>query len=146
MDHRPAAGQSIVKLNVGGHIHCTTLDTLCRDKDSMLSAMFSGRYNDFVHGERDGGGGEPGTVFIDRDGTRFRHVLNYLRNGRLHIPDDPILYGELLEEAEYFGLEGMRALLMEGLQYMDEQEEEEREQAEAQRAAQVTWDAKEVAV
>ena len=35
---------STVKLNVGGKIYKTTLDTLRKDPDSMLSAMFSGRH------------------------------------------------------------------------------------------------------
>ena len=40
----------------------------------MLAAMFSGRHNQPA---------DPATgcVFIDRDGVRFRHILNYLRTG-----------------------------------------------------------------
>jgi len=33
-----------IKLNVGGKIYETTLDTLRKDPDSMLSAIFSGRH------------------------------------------------------------------------------------------------------
>lgn len=35
----------IIKLNVGGKRFTTTLTTLTSDKDSMLAAMFSGRYS-----------------------------------------------------------------------------------------------------
>ena len=56
---------STVKLNVGGKIYKTTLDTLRRDPDSMLCAMFSGRHE--LKQDK-----ENGAYFIDRDGKLFR--------------------------------------------------------------------------
>ena len=56
---------SAIKLNVGGKIYETTLDTLGKDPDSMLCAMFSGRF-ELKANERDG------AYFIDRDGKLFR--------------------------------------------------------------------------
>lgn len=56
---------STVKLNVGGKIYKTTLNTLRKDPDSMLCAMFSGRYE--VKADK-----EDGAYFIDRDGKVFR--------------------------------------------------------------------------
>ena len=56
---------STVKLNVGGKIYKTTLDTLRKDPDSMLCAMFSGRH-EFKPDEEDG------AYFIDRDAELFR--------------------------------------------------------------------------
>ena len=56
---------STVKLNVGGKIYKTTLDTLRKDPDSMLCAMFSGRH-ELKADEEDG------SYFIDRDGKLFR--------------------------------------------------------------------------
>ena len=56
---------STIRLNVGGKIYETTLGTLRKDPDSMLCAMFSGRF-DLKANERDG------TYFIDRDGKLFR--------------------------------------------------------------------------
>ena len=68
--NRPFANDSgMVRLNVGGEIYCTTLDTL-RSEESMLSVMFAGRFDPHIHADRDG------AVFIDRDGTLFRHILN----------------------------------------------------------------------
>jgi len=58
---------SSIKLNVGGKIYETTLDTLRKDPDSMLCAMFSGRF-ELKANERDG------AYFIDRDGKLFRYV------------------------------------------------------------------------
>ena len=55
----------LVKLNVGGKIYQTTLDTLRKDPNSMLCAMFSGRHELKPDGE-------DGAYFIDRDGKLFR--------------------------------------------------------------------------
>ena len=56
---------STVKLNVGGKIYKTTLDTLRKDPGSMLCAMFSGRHE--LKQDK-----EDGAYFIDRDGKLFR--------------------------------------------------------------------------
>ena len=66
---------------------------------SMLHAMFSGRF--------DTKPGEDGSYLIDRDGTHFRHILNYLRTGKLMLPDDKIVRNELLTEAEFYQIEGI---------------------------------------
>jgi hypothetical protein len=93
-----------VKLNVGGVLYETTLSTL-RKEESFLSALFSGRYEVAVD-EKDG------SVFIDRDGVVFRHILNYLRRGRLVISEsDTTLTAELLDEARFFQISSLVALL-----------------------------------
>ena len=47
-----------------------------------------------------------GSYFIDRDGTSFRYILNYIRNGELTIPeDDTFLVKELLKEAEFYQIQ-----------------------------------------
>jgi len=56
---------SSIKLNVGGKIYETTLHTLRKDPDSMLCAMFSGRF-ELTANKRNG------AYFIDRDGKLFR--------------------------------------------------------------------------
>ncbi len=44
-----------------------------------------------------------GSFFIDRDGTYFHYVLNYLRTGELIIPENkPHLVKMLLLEAEFY--------------------------------------------
>ncbi|KAB7505915.1 BTB/POZ domain-containing protein kctd15-like [Armadillidium nasatum] len=45
--------------------------------------------------------------FIDRDGEMFRHILNYMRNGRLTLPREFNSYDLLLEEAKYFEIPGL---------------------------------------
>ena len=65
----------------------------------MLHAMFSGRF--------DTKPSEDGSYFIDRDGTHFRYILNYLRTGQLVVPLDKIVRKELLTEAEFYQIEGI---------------------------------------
>ena len=98
--------ESRVKLDIGGHLYMTSTFTLTRDQDSMLAAMFSGRHS--VQREEDG------SYFIDRDGTHFRYILNYLRDGGFRNdtqPSDVTIVRELLTEAEYYQLTGLVALL-----------------------------------
>ena len=85
----------IINVNVGGCLYTTTLHTLLQ-KDSRLARMFDGS--------------EPcpkdsqGNYFIDRDGTIFRYVLNFLRTSRLNLPDGFQDFGQLAEEAEFYGV------------------------------------------
>lgn len=44
MDDLQKAQEKEVKLNIGGTIFPVSQETLTKDKDSMLYAMFSGRY------------------------------------------------------------------------------------------------------
>ena len=90
---------STITLNVGGQRFTTSLQTITKDKGSMLHAMFSGRF--------DSKPAEDGSYFIDRDGTHFRYILNYLRTGYLLAPDDKLVRKELLEEAQFYQIRGI---------------------------------------
>ena len=70
---------------------------------SMLHAMFSGRFDTKPSEDR--------SYFIDRDGTHFRYILNYLRTGQLIVPEDDIVRRELLTEAEFYQVEGLCKVL-----------------------------------
>ena len=87
-----------VKLDIGGHTFITTLSTLTRFPDTVLGAMFSGRHALTKN--------EAGAHFIDRDGTCFREILNFLRSPEAF--DNSGFHGrqlrELKSEAEYYGL------------------------------------------
>jgi len=83
-----------VRLDVGGYKYSTTLTTLTADPNSMLAAMFSGRFPVEKN--------EEGCVFIDRDGRYFHHILNWLRNGALPPFDSTSEQESLLMEAKYY--------------------------------------------
>ncbi|EFJ30974.1 hypothetical protein SELMODRAFT_440079 [Selaginella moellendorffii] len=99
-DMRPKMGSSDrwVVMNVGGIRWTTTVETLCMDSGSMLAAWVLRYRSD-----------EEEELRIDRDGSRFAHVLNYLREGTLWLEDLPSLRG-IYEEAKFYQLKGLKAL------------------------------------
>lgn len=62
---------SVVSLNVGGVYFTTLRSTLLKYQNSMLAAMFSGRHEMQVDSR--------GASFIDRNGTYFGYILEFLR-------------------------------------------------------------------
>ena len=48
-----------------------------------------------------------GSFFIDRDGTHFRFLVNYLRNGELILPEGATFLKELEAEAKFYQLQGI---------------------------------------
>ena len=90
----------IIKLNVGGLTYITDAADIHRQEGSMLASMFSGRTQPGFMIDGD-------AVFIKRDGVLFRHVLNYLWEGRIwKVPDD-VDKRALKREAEYYSLPEM---------------------------------------
>ena len=90
---------SAVKLNVGGQHFVTSVQTLRKDPNSMLAAMFSGTF--------DTKPSEDGSFFIDRDGKHFRFILNYLRDRELTLPEGATFLRELRKEAEFYQIQGI---------------------------------------
>jgi hypothetical protein len=85
-----------ILLDVGGVKLATSLTTLQRFPDTMIGVMFSGRHALPAAGKR---------FFIDRDGTHFRHILNFLRQPEEFSVDLPAgQLKELKKECEYYGL------------------------------------------
>ncbi|KAJ8368038.1 hypothetical protein SKAU_G00080660 [Synaphobranchus kaupii] len=78
----------IVQLNIGGHVYCTSLSTLRKFPNSKLADMFNGQ----PKLQTDGGG----RFFIDRDGTHFKGVLDFLRSQRLPTEHVQEVYQEAL--------------------------------------------------
>uniref|UniRef100_A0ABI7ZZZ5 BTB/POZ domain-containing protein KCTD7 n=1 Tax=Felis catus TaxID=9685 RepID=A0ABI7ZZZ5_FELCA len=89
----PQEFPEVVPLNIGGAHFTTRLSTLRRYEDTMLAAMFSGRHYIPTDSE--------GRYFIDRDGTHFGDVLNFLRSGDLP-PRERVR--AVYKEAQYYAI------------------------------------------
>eukprot|EP00794_Sanderia_malayensis_P011275 gene11275-12455_t len=91
-----------IKLDVGGSTFSTSVSTLCKYENSMLAVMFSGRHKLIKS--------EDGSYFIDRDGTYFRYILNFLR-GRVNdsndLPNDREILREIRSEADFYQLSSL---------------------------------------
>ena len=110
----------MVYLDVGGLKYTTTMATLRAEKGSMLEAMFSGQYP--IKKQSDG------TVFIDRDGRHFHYILNYLRGSVTALEDLPlheIVLKELIKEADFHQLLGMKSILSFGIERTEDPCEKE---------------------
>lgn len=106
----------VVHFNVGGTSFHTTVSTLLSVQDTYFSAQLSGRY------------AAGSVVFLDRDASRFRHILNYLRNGTLHIGDNLELHQEILEEADYFQITPLVEALQQDIDHIINDREQKRQQ------------------
>lgn len=89
-----------IYINVGGYIYTSSLETLTRFADSRLSKMFNGTLPILFDALTQ-------HYFIDRDGKMFRHVLNFMRSGRLVLPDNFKNYETLIAESQYYELHEM---------------------------------------
>ena len=106
------AESSIVELNVGGVFYTTATETLTKNADSTLAEMFSSSKGKEATATvvKDA----KGKYFLDRDGVLFRYVLDYLRNGRLVLPENFHEKDRLKCEAVYYGLPDMVKNIEEG--------------------------------
>src|SRR3990167_652728 len=74
----------LVKLNVGGVKYITAKSTLFSKGENFFTLLVENDEGKRVPSLRD----DEGYIFVDRDGELFRHVLNYLRTGKLFKPDN----------------------------------------------------------
>jgi len=89
-------------LDVGGTSFSTTVSTLLKYSDSHLSNLvLTGSPS--INAE--------GRLFVDRDGTHFRYILNFLRDNELELPNDEQVRRELLKEASFYGLQDLVKLM-----------------------------------
>ncbi|XP_041986884.1 BTB/POZ domain-containing protein kctd15 [Aricia agestis] len=89
-----------VHIDVGGVIYTSSLETLTAYPDSKLGKLFSGSIPIVLDALKQ-------HYFIDRDGKMFRHILNFLRNGKLLLPSNFKYLDLLMTEAKYFELHQM---------------------------------------
>jgi hypothetical protein len=89
--------QNVVHLNVGGVLYTTTKATLSRFPNSMLGAMFNGSMPTSCD--------QDGRYFIDRDGSLFGFILNFLRSSQIALPIDFKQFDQLAIEADFYQIE-----------------------------------------
>ncbi|XP_076683314.1 BTB/POZ domain-containing protein twz [Andrena cerasifolii] len=89
-----------VHIDVGGTIYTSSLETLTKYPESRLAKLFNGSIPIVLDSLKQ-------HYFIDRDGGMFRHILNFMRNSRLLLPDNFADLDLLLEEARYFDIAPM---------------------------------------
>uniref|UniRef100_A0A8C6KKB8 Potassium channel tetramerization domain containing 13 n=1 Tax=Nothobranchius furzeri TaxID=105023 RepID=A0A8C6KKB8_NOTFU len=91
-------GSKYVKLNVGGSLHYTTVQTLSKE-DSLLRSICTGGTDVTIDSE--------GWVVLERCGRHFELVLNFLRDGSVPLPEDSRELDEVLKEAQYYRVQGL---------------------------------------
>ena len=92
-----------VKLNVGGVIFQTSCSTLLKEPESALAGIVTG-CNELAK-DKDG------CYFIDRDARRFKHILNYLRDGEIPSKVAKEMGEELVAEAKFFGIQSLASTM-----------------------------------
>eukprot|EP00730_Choanoeca_flexa_P016561 TRINITY_DN7855_c0_g1_i3.p1 TRINITY_DN7855_c0_g1~~TRINITY_DN7855_c0_g1_i3.p1 ORF type:complete len:269 (+),score=56.30 TRINITY_DN7855_c0_g1_i3:833-1639(+) len=90
----------MIRFNVGGQYFLTTRTTIfASGKDNMLARMIDGELPLLKD--------QKGNIVIDRDGTCFQYILNFLRDGSLLFPTDQHFLQLLLREARYYCVTGL---------------------------------------
>ena len=85
----------VVQLNVGGMAYTCLRQTLLEFGSSgVIKSILECR----------GRKSEDGSLVVDRDGTTFRHVLNFMRMKTLILPDKFDEWDLLLDDSRYFEL------------------------------------------
>jgi hypothetical protein len=79
MQMHQAAHEGRVELNIGGFRYETSVQTLRRVPHTFFDAYFSGRYAQDVCAD--------GSIFVDRDGEHFGHILEYMRDGVISVAE-----------------------------------------------------------
>ncbi|KFQ51280.1 Putative potassium channel regulatory protein, partial [Nestor notabilis] len=97
------SNREVVVLSVGGVRFVTRASTLQQFPESRLARMLNDDDQEFklVNGE----------FFVDRDGTLFSYIMDFLRTLQVSLPTDFSDYQRLQREAEFYGLYPLADLL-----------------------------------
>jgi hypothetical protein len=97
--------KSKIKLNVGGKIFTTSLNTLTMEKNTYFSSMFSENFNTQPD--------EDGEYFIDRNPEHFHLILDYLRNPTKEVNLNEMTKKELEDfyyEVDYYSIQSLKKI------------------------------------
>jgi hypothetical protein len=86
----------LVVFNIGGQKYEVSRSLLDMHSDSMLARSASKEWNSDNTGE----------IFMERNGTRFEFVLDYLRDRKVSLPPT-VSKVALLDDLEYFGIQNI---------------------------------------
>lgn len=81
----------IVNLNVGGVNYSVARSTILKFEETMLAKLVSDKWSKGHD-----------AIFIDRDGERFKYILDWYRNDKIIVPR--WLLETVRSDVEYFGL------------------------------------------
>ena len=97
--HRTSApeGKFLLRLNVGGTLYTVGSETLTRYPDTMLSKLATERRLKKEQSNIED------VVFIDRDGDRFKYILDAYRDGSVVVPRTTTI-AAVENEMKFFGL------------------------------------------
>ena len=95
----PPTNSHIVTFNVGGNIYSVSRSLLQQHPDTMIARLASDKWN--------GGTNNSTALFIERDGERFRYVLDYMRDGVVRLPTN-IPKEALYQDLNYYGFQNVR--------------------------------------
>jgi hypothetical protein len=103
-DTHKEAQQGRIQLNVGGTHFETSVQTLRRVPGNIFDAYFSDRYAQDLCTKPNG------SIFVDRDGELFGHVLEFLRDGVVSVAEQEerpslSLLRRLQREFHFFSIE-----------------------------------------
>ncbi len=97
--------KDVVRLNVGGTWFTTARATMEKYPDSLFPQIMGESAKGISLKKQ-----QPvGFYFIDRDGSLFGYILNFLRSGELVLPRDFKDYDMLLSEAKFYRLPAMES-------------------------------------
>jgi N-acetylneuraminic acid mutarotase len=82
MHKNKEAQEGRIELNIGGYRFQTSVQALRRVPHTFFDAYFSGRYAQDVC--------DDGSIFVDRDGEHFGHVLEYMHDGVVAVAEPGI--------------------------------------------------------
>ncbi|KAL3926076.1 MAG: hypothetical protein SGARI_005723 [Bacillariaceae sp.] len=87
------------KFDIGGTLYTVSKSLLEQYPGTMLCAIASELW------QNDDEEAKAKPIFIERDGQRFRYVLDFMRDGKVTLPGGSVSKKSLLEEFTYFGFQ-----------------------------------------